>query len=103
MILATKKCRIYAAYGVLQTPRLKYIIKGDCYIMLIKIQSPKMKKLIEFWCVCAIIGCISGVTWTDSMVRNIIVIIVSALVLAIVRVAIMFYSNSRRYNGKKNK
>ena len=45
---------------------------------------------------CAIIGCISGFTWSDNMIINIIVIIISALILAIIRVALMFYSNSRK-------
>ena len=42
--------------------------------MLKKNKNPKLKKWIEFWCVCAIIGCISGFTWSDNMVMNIIVI-----------------------------
>ena len=60
--------------------------------MLKKNKNSKLKKWIEFWCVCAIIGCISGFTWSD----NIIVIIISALILAIIRVVLIFYSNSRR-------
>lgn len=64
--------------------------------MLKKIKNPKLKKLTEFWCVCAIIGCISGFTWSDNMVMNIVVIIISALILAIIRVVLIFYSNSRR-------
>lgn len=50
--------------------------------MLKKNKNSKLKKWIEFWCVCAIIGCISGFTWSDNMVMNIIVIITSALILA---------------------
>ena len=46
--------------------------------MLKKNKNSKLKKWIEFWCVCAIIGCISGFTWSDNMVMNIIVIIISA-------------------------
>lgn len=61
-----------------------------------KIKNPKLKKLMEFFCVCAIIGCISGFTWSDNMIVNIIVIIMSALILAIIRVALMFYLNSRK-------
>lgn len=64
--------------------------------MLKKNKNPKLKKWIEFWCVCVIIGCISGFTWSDNMVMNIIVIIISALILAIIRVVLIFYSNSRR-------
>ena len=64
--------------------------------MLKKNKNSKLKKWIEFWCVCAIIGCISGFTWSDNMVKNIIVIIISALILAIIRVVLIFYSNSRR-------
>lgn len=68
--------------------------------MLKKNKNSKLKKWIEFWCVCAIIGCISGFTWSDNMVMNIIVIIIviiiSALILAIIRVVLIFYSNSRR-------
>ena len=61
-----------------------------------KNKNSKLKKWIEFWCVCVIIGCISGFTWSDNMVMNIIVIITSALILAIIRVVLIFYSNSRR-------
>lgn len=61
-----------------------------------KNKNSKLKKWIEFWCVCVIIGCISGFTWSDNMVMNIIVIIISALILAIIRVVLIFYSNSRR-------
>ena len=64
--------------------------------MLKKNKNSKLKKWIEFWCVCEIIGCISGFTWSDNMVMNIIVIIISALILAIIRVVLIFYSNSRR-------
>ena len=64
--------------------------------MLKKNKNSKLKKWIEFWRVCAIIGCISGFTWSDNMVMNIIVIIISALILAIIRVVLIFYSNSRR-------
>lgn len=64
--------------------------------MLKKNKNSKLKKWIEFWSVCAIIGCISGFTWSDNMVMNIIVIIISALILAIIRVVLIFYSNSRR-------
>ena len=64
--------------------------------MLKKNKNPKLKKWIEFWCVCAIIGHISGFTWSANMVMNIIVIIISALILAIIRVVLIFYSNSRR-------
>ena len=64
--------------------------------MLKKNKNSKLKKWIEFWYVCAIIGCISGFTWSDNMVMNIIVIIISALILAIIRVVLIFYSNSRR-------
>lgn len=64
--------------------------------MLKKNKNSKLKKWIEFWCVCAIIGCISEFTWSDNMVMNIIVIIISALILAIIRVVLIFYSNSRR-------
>ena len=64
--------------------------------MLRKNKNSKLKKWIEFWCVCVIIGCISGFTWSDNMVMNIIVIIISALILAIIRVVLIFYSNSRR-------
>lgn len=71
-------------------------MNGEVEIMLKKIKNPKLKKLTEFWCVCAIIGCISGFTWSDNMIMNIIVIIISALILAIIRVALMFYSNSRK-------
>lgn len=63
---------------------------------MLKKKNSKLKKWIEFWCVCAIIGCISGFTWSDNMVMNIIVIIISALILAIIRVVLIFYSNSRR-------
>ena len=63
--------------------------------MLKKNKNSKLKKWIEFWCVCVIIGCISGFTWSDNMVMNIIVIIISALILAIIRVVLIFYSNSR--------
>ena len=55
--------------------------------MLKKNKNSKLKKWIEFWCVCAIIGCISGFTWSDNMVMNIIVIIISALILAIIPTA----------------
>ncbi len=55
-----------------------------------KIEDPQLKELIEFVCVCAIIGGISAFTWSDNMVKNIIVMIVSALVLAIIRVTFMF-------------
>lgn len=64
--------------------------------MLKKNKNSKLKKWIEFWGVCAIIGCISGFTWSDNMVMNIIVIIISAVILAIIRVVLIFYSNSRR-------
>ena len=64
--------------------------------MLKKNKNSKLKKWIEFWCVCAIIGCIRGFTWSDNMDMNIIVIIISALILAILRVVLIFYSNSRR-------
>lgn len=64
--------------------------------MLKKNKNSKLKKWIEFWCVCVIIGCISGFTRSDNMVMNIIVIIISALILAIIRVVLIFYSNSRR-------
>lgn len=64
--------------------------------MLKKNKNSKLKKWIEFWCVCVIIGCISGFTWSDNMVMNIIVIIISALILAIIRVVLIFYSDSRR-------
>ena len=69
--------------------------------MLKKNKNSKLKKWIEFWCVCAIIGCISGFMWSDNMVMNIIVIIISALILAIIRVVLIFYSNSRRYRYHK--
>ena len=48
--------------------------------MLKKNKNSKLKKWIEFWCVCAIIGCISGFTWSDNMVMNIIVIIILSLI-----------------------
>lgn len=64
--------------------------------MLKKNKNPKLKKMMEFCGVCAIIGCISGFTWSDNMIVNIIVIIMSALILAIIRVALMFYLNSRK-------
>ena len=53
--------------------------------MLKKNKNSKLKKWIEFWCVCAIIGCISGFTWSDNMVMNIIVIIISALIWLFIR------------------
>lgn len=71
-------------------------MNGGCGIMLKKIKNPKLKKLMEFFFVCAIIGCISGFMWSDDMIVNIIVIIMSALILAIIRVALMFYLNSRK-------
>lgn len=73
-----------------------YAVMDEEEIMLKKNKNSKLKKWIEFWCVCAIIGCISGFTWSDNMVMNIIVIIISALILAIIRVVLIFYSNSRR-------
>lgn len=75
----------------------KIIMNGGCWIMLKKIKNPKLKKLMEFVCVCVIIGCISGFTWSDNMIVNIMVIIMSALILAIIRVALMFYLNSRKW------
>ena len=65
-------------------------------MMLEKMKNPKVKKWIEYICVCAIIGLISGLTWSDSMVQNLVVIIITALVLAVIRVAFMFWSNSRK-------
>lgn len=56
------------------------------------------KEWIEFLIACAIIGCIIGFTYSDDMFTNIIIIIGSALVLAILRVAIMFC-----WNLKKNR
>lgn len=54
-------------------------------------------KLIEFWCVCAIIVCISGFMYNrEEPLKNLLVVVISACVLALIRVVILFYANSRK-------
>lgn len=54
-------------------------------------------KLIEFWCVCAIIGCISGFMYNrEEPLKNLLTVVISAGVLALIRVIVLFYANSRK-------
>lgn len=49
------------------------------------------KRWIEFWCACAIIGCVSGFLYTGDVIKDLLTVISSALALAIIRGIIEFF------------